>query len=98
MYFVSIIIIKTECLQISYMLVSLQKIVPVVDFQSAMSAAARPQLRGLLKGQLVRNVAIAAVLTTINVVLVKVFVKDARIKKYEEFYKCVSYVDVFVLR
>lgn len=75
------------------MSVSHEKVVLVLDFQSIMSAAARPQLRGLLKGQLVRNVAVAAVLTTINVVLVKVFIKDARIKRYEEFYKCVSYVN-----
>lgn len=52
-----------------------------------MAAAARPQLRGLLKGQLVRHVATVTILSVITVGLTKHFLKDARIKAYEEFYK-----------
>lgn len=52
-----------------------------------MASAARPQLRGLLKGQLLRHVATVSVLSVITVGLTKHFLKDARIKAYEEFYK-----------
>lgn len=52
-----------------------------------MASAARPQLRGLLKGQLVRHVATVTILSVITVGLTKHFLKDARLKAYEEFYK-----------
>jgi len=50
-------------------------------------AAARPQLRGLLATSLKRQVAVCAGLSLVAVICTKVFVKDARIKRYEEFYK-----------
>jgi len=50
-------------------------------------AAAKPQLRGLLASNLKRQVIVAAVLGVGSVIAVKHFVKDARLKRYEEFYK-----------
>ena len=50
-------------------------------------ATARPQLRGLLGTTLKRQVVIAGVIGLLAVVATKVLVKDARLKKYEEFYK-----------
>jgi cytochrome c oxidase subunit 6c len=50
-------------------------------------AAAKPQLRGLLASSLKTQVIVASVLGIGSVVLVKHFVKDARLKRYEEFYK-----------
>lgn len=52
-----------------------------------MAAAGRPQLRGLLKGQLLRHVIAVSGLSVITVGLAKHFLKDARIKAYEDFYK-----------
>jgi len=51
------------------------------------SSTAKPQLRGLLASQLKGQVIVAAGLGVISVILVKVFLKDARLKRYEEFYK-----------
>jgi len=50
-------------------------------------ATARPQLRGLLSSALKRQVVICGGLSLVAVILTKVFVKDARLKRYEEFYK-----------
>jgi len=50
-------------------------------------AAVRPQLRGFLASALKQQVVIAAGLSVVAVVLTKVFLKDARLKRYEEFYK-----------
>ena len=50
-----------------------------------MSAA--PQLRGLLKTQLKRDFAITVGLCVVFTAAMKVFVKDARKAKYENFYK-----------
>jgi cytochrome c oxidase subunit 6c len=50
-------------------------------------AAVRPQLRGLLKSNLQKHVVACALLCFTTVGCFKVFVKDARMKKYEEFYK-----------
>jgi len=50
-------------------------------------ASAAPQMRGLLASQLKREVVVAGVLSLGAVILTKVFVKDARLKRYEEFYK-----------
>ena len=50
-------------------------------------ASSAPQLRGLLGTSLKKQVVVAGVLSLAAVILTKVFVKDARLKKYEEFYK-----------
>jgi len=50
-------------------------------------AAARPQLRGLLASSLKQQVVICAGLSLVAVIATKHFVKDARIKRYEEHYK-----------
>jgi len=50
-------------------------------------AAARPQLRGLLAIALKRQVIVCTGLSVVSVLLVKHFVKDARLKRYEEFFK-----------
>jgi len=50
-------------------------------------AAARPQMRGLLASALRKQVMICGGLSVLAVVLTKHFVKDARLKRYEEFYK-----------
>jgi len=46
-----------------------------------------PQLRGLLASSLKKHVIICSALGLSSAALVKVFVKDARLKRYEEFYK-----------
>ena len=53
-----------------------------------MSAA--PQLRGLLATSTKRHAIICSVITCVSVLVVKHYVHDARIKRYEEFYKYVS--------
>jgi len=50
-------------------------------------ATAKPQLRGLLASSLKKQVVIAGVLGVVSVLAVKHFVQDARLKRYEEFYK-----------
>jgi len=53
-----------------------------------MSAA--PQLRGLLLSSTKKHTIGFIVAATVTVLCVKHFVRDARIKKYEEFYKYVT--------
>ena len=50
-------------------------------------ASAAPQLRGLLATALKRQVLIAGGISLVAVIATKLLVKDARLKKYEEFYK-----------
>jgi len=50
-------------------------------------ASAAPQLRGFLATALKRQCIIAGVISLVAVVATKVLLKDARLKKYEEFYK-----------
>ena len=50
-------------------------------------ATAKPVLRGLLKSQLKRDFAIATTICFVATAAWKVLVKDARTKRYEEFYK-----------
>ncbi|XP_041484586.1 uncharacterized protein LOC121431145 [Lytechinus variegatus] len=57
------------------------------DYSSRMSALPRPQMRGLLKSFLTRHFIIGATLSVTGAALVKVFLYDARKKKYADFYK-----------
>jgi cytochrome c oxidase subunit 6c len=50
-------------------------------------ATARPLLRGLLANSLKRHVVVCFAFGITSAACVKFFVKDARIKRYEEFYK-----------
>jgi len=50
-------------------------------------ATSKPQLRGLLASSLKTQVIVATGLGLGSVFLVKHFLKDARLKRYEEFYK-----------
>jgi len=59
------------------------------SIKARMAAAARPQLRGLLAQSTKVHAIGMAVFATVNVLLFKYFVRDARIKKYEDFYKYV---------
>lgn len=53
----------------------------------AAASAARPQLRGLLARSTKIHTIGCIAFATVNVLLFKFFVRDARIKKYEDFYK-----------
>ncbi|KAK9511195.1 hypothetical protein O3M35_005802 [Rhynocoris fuscipes] len=54
---------------------------------SAVAKIPKPQLRGLLRAQTKRNIAIAMVLSAIGGFAVKTFLGDARKKQYADFYK-----------
>ncbi|KAJ8984218.1 hypothetical protein NQ317_011128 [Molorchus minor] len=49
--------------------------------------ASKPQLRGLLKSQIKRNIIVIASITAVIAVAQKVFINDQRKKVYAEFYK-----------
>ncbi|KAL3286957.1 hypothetical protein HHI36_001443 [Cryptolaemus montrouzieri] len=54
---------------------------------SAAKALPKPQLRGLLRSQIKKNLIIASVLSISVVIAQKIFVNDERKRVYAEFYK-----------
>ncbi|CAH1112197.1 unnamed protein product [Psylliodes chrysocephalus] len=51
------------------------------------SKVSKPQLRGLLAGQIKKNILFAAGVATLAAVIQKVFVNDAKKNQYAAFYK-----------
>ncbi|XP_056642561.1 cytochrome c oxidase subunit 6C-2-like [Diorhabda carinulata] len=51
------------------------------------SKAVKPQLRGLLAGQIKRNIIFAAAVATLAAIAQKIFVNDNRKRAYAEFYR-----------
>jgi len=60
-----------------------------------MSAAARPQLRGLLASSTKKHLFGCIIFSTVSVLTFKHFVNDARIKRFEDFHKYVTQIHAF---
>lgn len=53
----------------------------------SVSKVGKPQLRGLLQASIKKNLIVAIVLSGAGALGIKMFLGDARKKKYAEFYK-----------